>query len=121
MSYEYISPIDKGYKRFYLSRRLHNQLFPFHPTHWYRKYEYYWNERRISIHVFTNNWCVALETLCFPLNVLVNGLTNTKEIAETIFKLYRQKKCGSFHSYEIWRDTEVYPKVMSIVKAGDES
>lgn len=115
MSYKYESPIDRGYKRFYLSRRLHNQLFPLYKTRWYRSYEYYWSEHDIRIDVFVSNLGIALETFGFPVNILLNGLMNTKEIFRSIRKLYGQKESGSFYSWNIWNDSETYRKVMEVV------
>lgn len=68
------------------------------------------------MHVFSNNWRIAAETLLFPLTVLIEGLRNTKEIATGILKLYNQKKSGGFHSYEIWGDTETYRRVTEVIQ-----
>lgn len=116
MSYEYISPIDKGYKRFYLSRRLHNQLFPLYKTKWHRKYEYYYCEHDIRIDVFVNNFGILANLLLLPVSILWNGLGSIKEITAEVSKMLNEKETGSFYSWNIWSTSDTYRKVMEVIK-----
>lgn len=118
MAYQYINPESQGYQRFYIKRKVHNKAFPYYKTKWYNRYEYYRSIHEIRIDVYVNILGVFLETLCLPLNILMNGLSNYKEIIGNIRGLYSQKKQGHFHSYTIWSTCKGYDDILAIIEEG---
>ena len=115
--YTYESPLAKGYQQFYLSTSQHNQCFPKMTKKWQNAYEYYYSSYDIQVDCFVSPLAVILETLCLPLNLLMNGLSNYKEILDTIYGLYHQKSKGQFHGYNI-SNPEERQKILGI--AGSE-
>lgn len=120
-NYQYTNPLDNGYKQFKLTKKQHNQLFKNRQIKWYDKYEYYYNNKLILLHKFYNWQAVLLNTIMFPLTVLVEGLGDIKEIIKDIKSLFNQKKYGSFISNGIWSNTDLYDDVMKIIKKGNKS
>lgn len=114
--YVYKDPLKNGYKRFKLSKRQHNQILKHRQIKWIDKYEYYYNDKHIILHKFYNPLCVGLNTLFFPLSVLINGFKNIKECWRDLMSLYHQKTSGSFVTDNIWNKSETYNKVMEVIK-----
>lgn len=115
MSYQYRDPLKQGYKKFKLTTKQHNELFKYRKKKWYSKYEYYYNENQILLHGFTNKFAIVINTILFPLIVLVNGIGNIKEIIDDFKRLYNEKKYGSFTSDHVWSVTEKYNQIMEII------
>jgi hypothetical protein len=53
-NYEYINPLNKGFKKFKLNKKQHNSFFKYRQTRWFDRYEYYYNEQEIEINRFYN-------------------------------------------------------------------
>lgn len=114
--YIYKNPLENGYKQFKLTTKQHNSLFPNRPKKWYNKFEYYYNDKRIILHKFSNKLAIFLNTLLFPIYLLIHGLIKFKEIKNELKELYNQKKYGTFSSDNIECKSELYQKVMKLIK-----
>lgn len=113
--YKYISPIDKGFKQFKLTKKQHNSLFKYRQIRWFDKYEYYYNDSMIELHRFYNWKVVIVSTLFFPVTLFINGIGNIKEIIKELKSMYKQKEIGSFSGDSIWKDSDTYTKVIEII------
>jgi hypothetical protein len=114
--YVYKNPVDNGYKKFKLSKKQHNQLFKHRQIRWIDRYEYYYNDKHVLLHKFYSPLVVILNTLLFPVTVLLNGIVHFKECWKDLKSTYHQKKSGSFVSDNIWCSSETYDKIMDIIK-----
>jgi hypothetical protein len=115
-SYQYTNPIDKGYTKFKLTKKQHNEIFKNRQIKWMGKCEYYYNENQIIIHSFTNWKAILLSTILFPVFVLIHGLGNVKEVWGELKSLYNQKESGSFVSEHIWKTENRFNQIMDIIK-----
>jgi hypothetical protein len=113
--YVYKDPLENGYKQFKLTKKQHNKLFKHRQMKWYDKYEYYYNDKEVVLHKFISWKGVIFETIMFPINLLINGLGNFKEIVDTYKKLYNQKEHGYFSSDNAYRGSDTYNKVMEVL------
>jgi hypothetical protein len=113
--YIYKNPLDNGYKKFKLSKKVHNQLFKHRQIKWIDRYEYYYNDKQIILHNFYNPLAIILNTIMFPISVLLNGIINIKECWLDLKKSYNQKKYGSFSSDSIYNSSDIYKKIMDII------
>lgn len=116
--YKYISPVETGHKQFNLTRKQHNELFPNRKLRWSDRYEYYYNERHVIMHNFTNIRAKTLMTILFPFMLLIHGVVNYKEIIGEYKELYNEKKYGSFVSDHASKGTEKYKEIMKIINGG---
>jgi hypothetical protein len=114
--YVYEDPIKLGYIQFKLTKKQHNSLFKYRQIKWTDKYEYYYNEHEIIIHKFYNWKAVLLQTIFFPVEILMNGIVNAKEIYKEILELYNQKESGSFSGDDVSSGTDKYNEIMDIIK-----
>jgi hypothetical protein len=115
MSYKYSNPIDRGYKKFKLTKKQHNEIFPYRKLNWTSHCEYYYNEKQILIHRFVNWKAVILSTLTFPVAVLLHGLGNIKEVFIDHYELYHQKKYGAFVSDHIHNSEKKFKQIMTLI------
>ena len=113
--YVYENPINQGYKQFKLTKKQHNYLFPNRKKVWKNKFEYYYNDNNIILHLFASKRVIIANTIMFPTIVLINGLGEIKEIIKTFKGLYQQKKYGSFSGDSIWSNSELYDKIIKII------
>lgn len=112
MIYTYEDPLTKGYSRFKLSRKQHNQLFKYRQLKWYSflttKYEYYISPDDIRINRFVALPNIIFATILFPFMILIHGISNIKEILNEYKRAYNQKKYGSFINEHIWKTHKDY-------------
>lgn len=115
--YIYENPIERGYAKFKLTKKQHNQLFKNKKIKWKERYEYYIDEKGILLHKFVNWKAVVLCTIFFPVFVLYGGIVNFKECCTAIKELYSPKKYGCFASDYITRKgkPELYESVLKII------
>lgn len=113
--YIYQNPIDLGYKQFKLTKQQHNKLFKYRQLKWNNKYEYYYNENTIILHRFCNMQGIILNTLLFPIYVLLHGFVNFKELLNEFKRMYNQKKYGSFISDHVSKGSNIYKEIMKII------
>jgi hypothetical protein len=115
--YKYINPIDQGYTRFKLTKKQHNEIFKNRKLKWNGRCEYYYNDKQIIIHTFTNWKAILLTTILLPMFILLNGIANIKEIWEELLELYNQKETGSFISDFVSKTDPKYNQIMDIIKS----
>jgi hypothetical protein len=92
VKYKYENLLKSGYKRGYLTKQQHNDIFKYRQIKWNFRYEYYYNEQELILHRFYSPVAVILETITFPLS----GLQNFREHLIELRDLWQQKKRGSF-------------------------
>ena len=113
--YKYKNPINNGYKRFYLSKKAHNKLFPKRKINMFKKNEYYiLEDKQIIIYSFLTLFGKLLTTIILPIAILIN----LSDIKDTIYDYKRslfQKKYGTFTS-DIIISKEKIKQVMSLAK-----
>lgn len=117
MPYKYSDPMERGLTKFKLTKKQHNEIFPKQRINWTYRCEYYYNEHKVLIHKFTSWRAVILSTILFPLAVLMYGIGNIKEIYMDHYKLYHQKKYGTFVSDHVGKsdDPERYEKLIKLI------
>lgn len=118
--YVYKNPLKNGYKQFKLSKKQHNEIFKHGKLRWIDRCEYYYNDNDILIHKFASLFAKILVTVMFPINILMYGLKNFKEIITEYKEMYNEKKYGSFVSDSIPSNADTYKKVIDIIN-GEES
>lgn len=115
MTYTYENPVDHGYKRFKLSRKDHNNLFPNRKISFLSqlrfKYEYYYSDSFIKIQKFITIPYIMLATVLAPIAFIFYGIANFKELVNEYKRVYNQKKYGSFMSDTIWSTSSVYKTI----------
>lgn len=114
--YIHKNPLEQGYKQFKLTEKQHNKLFPKRQIKWNDKYEYYYNDQGIVLQRYGNWKAVIVVTILFPIYLLLEGLSNYKELIKEYKGMYNQKKYGSFTSDYIWSGTDIYNEIMKIIK-----
>lgn len=114
-TYVYVDPLSNGYKRFFLAKKQHNELFKYDQLHWFTRYEYYISDDRIIVNRFTHPVAIAINLILFPLSLLLHGMVNFKESWTDHKKLLNEKKHGSFLSEIVWARTNTYKKIAEIV------
>jgi hypothetical protein len=113
--YVYKNPLNNGFKQFKLTKKQHNQLFKYRQIKWYDTYKYYYNDKVIELHKFYNWKAIVISTILFPISILFEGLGNIKDSIKSIKKMYNQKETGYFSGDSIWKDSELYNKIMEII------
>lgn len=123
--YTYDNPLERGYKKFKLTKKQHNRLFPKRKRNWKARYEYFYNKDRVILQRFTSHTAIILTTLFFPILILFAGLSNFKEAITEIKWMYNEKKYGKFSEEWISRgqhrkgDDEKYFEIINLL--GEES
>lgn len=112
MSYKYENPLDIGYRRVRFSRKDHQRLFPRRPLKWHNSFEYYLSDTDFLVHRFVSLPAVALNTLMFPVALLVYGIANFKEVWRDHAGMVRQKHYGSFSSEKVWARSEPFAEIV---------
>lgn len=114
--YKYESPLDKGYKRFYLTTKEHNNFFPNRRKTWVNKFEYYISGSNIELHKFLSFRAICFNLIIFPLVVIIEGLGNFKEICRDYRKMLDEKKYGYFSSDYVSSKAGIYIKIKDALK-----
>jgi hypothetical protein len=95
ITYTYQSPLEKGYTRIKVSKKLHNELFPKRKTKWHSKYHYYIKDNTLIIEKYLNVFAKLITVVLFPVIVLGVGIPEAyRELKRNLF----QRKYGSFSS-----------------------
>lgn len=106
MKYEYKSPLDMGYEKVRVDRKKWNKLFP-HDSYnfnWKQKIDVYFSEDKGFIFEIRHTLLVKCwVVLCYPFYLLLEGLSNVRELHMEYREIFYQDKTGSFK-----RDVE-YP------------
>jgi len=119
MAYKYENPLDKGFKKVKFTKKQHNELFPYRKIGFGQKYEYYLSDKWLELYCFNGIPVIVLNTLLFPILLLLHGLTNIKEVFKEVTSLYNQKETGSFTSDSIPSSSDLYKKALKILKGDD--
>ena len=115
MSYKYRCPTELGYRQIKLTKQQHNDLFKNQNIKWYDKYEYYYSrDKGLRVDKFYNWKLIALMTLLYPINILIEGFGNIKEINRDYTRMYKQKQYGSFVSERYYKDKPIFEKVKEL-------
>ena len=114
--YKYKNPLDEEYKQFRLNKKQHNKILKYRKLKWRDKCEYYYNDRGILIHKFTNRRTIILCMILFPLIIIADGLYNFKETINDYKKIFDQKKHGNFIADFIRSNNKEYKEIMNIIK-----
>ncbi len=115
MEYKYKDRIEDGYKRFYLTKKEHNKLFPKRKVKWIFKYEYYISENRIILDKFTSLRAKIFNVVMFPVVIFLEGFLNFKDIARDYKKMFNEKKYGSFSSDYVQVGCDTYDEVKKLL------
>lgn len=118
MTYVYENPLEHGYKRFKLSRKEHNNLFPVNKISIFKslkfKYEYYYSDSFIKIQTLISLPYIILATILAPIAFIFYGIVNFKELVNEYKRVYNQKKYGSFISNNIWSTTDAFKAIKQL-------
>lgn len=117
--YVYKNPLEQGYTQFKITKKEHNELFQYRKKTWVNKFEYYYKNNHIIIHQFVNPLAIIFSVIAFPVFILIHGFGNIKELLKEYKGLFNQKKYGSFSGDDIWSKSEIYDKVMKIIKENE--
>lgn len=102
MAYEYTNPKEKGYKKIKLSRKEIEKLI--RKTSIFNKYDVYESDKGYHIEILTPLYVKILATALYPITLLFCGLSKFKELNREIYRIWNQKKTGSFCSEFIYKD-----------------
>lgn len=102
-NYVYKSPIDEGYKKIKLTPDEHKRIFKNYNRKY--KYEVYENNNSYIRQRFYPLWIVILNTILYPISILVYGVSNIKEINSEICGLIHQKRTGKFYKEIVYKST----------------
>ena len=100
--------IFKNYRKIKLSKRFHNEHFTYRQIKWYTglrtSYEYLISEEntRLILCKFTSLIGKIICCLILPIEIIVHGIGNIKELITEYKRMLFQKKYGSFLSDTIW-------------------
>ena len=111
-SYVYKDSQEHGYIKFKLTTKQHNELFPKRKKRIFDRWEYYYGKNDILLHKYINVVGVAFLTLCFPIIVIVEGFSKTKNEFK---QLYNQRKLGRFIPDTLTSGTNTYREVAKII------
>lgn len=102
MSYTYENPIVNGYLKIDIPRKIWNKIYPNCALRWFEYNEYYVNDNSLVVHSYYRI-LPYINLICFPINLLAQGLANYKEVWQDTIKGLNQQKYGSFGSHTIWK------------------
>lgn len=115
-NYQYRCLTERGYTRFKITKKQHNEIFKNRKIKWTDRYEYYYNENNIIMHKFYSKKLIVLFTILFPLIVLFTGISNIKESYSDLKRMLNQKKYGSFVSEYVHKQEAEFEKLRSVIK-----
>lgn len=105
MNYEYKNPEENGYIKFSISNKEQNEIFKYRKSKWSYNYEFYANDSHIIMYQIPNTLgCIAC-TFLFPIALILEGLSNYKEVyKDMILRTWQCKKYGAFSGDDIYKD-----------------
>lgn len=98
MSYKYNNPTERGYKKFKVSRKIHNELMPNRKRNVFNKIEAYYKHNQILFEYSTNLLGKIVTVLITPYVILMHGLGSLGELRGEFSDIFNPKKRGSFTS-----------------------
>ena len=115
--YQYRDLTKEGYERFHLTKKEYHKFFTKRKGHWLERNEYYRNENEIIIDRYDNNISVILNTIFFPLTLLMQGIANTPELVKELKRLYNQKEKGFFMRSTVRKTNPKYEQIVNYIRA----
>lgn len=103
MTYVYENPLDKGFIKINIPKRVWNKIYPNAALKWFEYHEYYVDDNSLIIQKFNYQYVNVLNLLMSPIMLLGHGLMNYKEIYNEHTKAFNQKKYGTFVSHTLWK------------------
>lgn len=115
MTYKYPYTRENGYHRIHLSRKDHNELFPYRKLGWWNNYHILHNGHKIVMENHANIFGTILAFVLLPVAVIYHGFANWKDIWEDTLSTIPSiaKKKGSFSADEIGKWEKLYNEVLS--------
>ena len=123
MAFKYVDPTEKGYVKFRLTRKEHNEILPYRRKNIFSKIEAYYSPNKIRILYTTNLFGKILSFLLIPFSIILYGLSAVKEIPKEFKNLLFEKKYGRFTDEYIYsknhfgEKSEKFIQLESIYKA----
>lgn len=115
MTYQYVNPREKGFRRVKISRADHRRIFPKRVRNWATKYEYYLRDVEFQMHRFPSTLFVVLCLATFPLMLLIHGFAN-RDLWKEYRSLLQPKKYGRFSADGVWASNNAFPEILKAVK-----
>ena len=113
--YTYKSPIDKGYERIYLTKKVINKHFPKYMKETiFVTNEIYKKDDHLIVQSMGTKINSIFVTILFPLAVIIHGVGNLKGIFKEYKRELNPKKYGAFTENTIdlkrenWKDLKEY-------------
>lgn len=94
---------NKEYTQMYMSNKDFELIYPKRKIKASQSLEYYVNDSEIVIEYHTQLWVKLLNTVLFPVLILLNGIRNFKGICIEIRDLWQERKRGKFSSDIIYK------------------
>lgn len=110
MSYQYFNPLKNGYQKIFITEKEHNKLFPNRTIRWFDHYDYYLNEKTITMECSYNNFFILFATMFLPIAILFN-LQDSKNTIKDYKKLFKQKETGFFTFDTIFSTNSKYEEI----------
>lgn len=95
-NYIYDNPTDEGYIQIKLTTKEHNKIFRTYKKG--IKYEVYESKYCYRRDSFEPLWMSVINIILYPVSLLINGLSNIKELNSEIYSSFNQKQTGHFYS-----------------------
>lgn len=93
----------KNYIRMHMSNKDFELLYPRRKIRTSQALEFYVNDFEIVVEYHTQLWVKLLNTVLFPVLILLNGIRNFKGICIEIRDLWQERKRGKFLSDIIYK------------------
>lgn len=106
--YKYQPPEDNGYTKINIPKSLHNSVFTYRKRTLLKslfvRWEYYKNDWNIRAQVVPTILTKVLMVLFVPLNLIMQGVGNYKDVFRDVYSTWNPKKTGSFSVDDIQGD-----------------
>jgi hypothetical protein len=113
INYQYTKP--KGIQTFLTGKEL-IQLFPNKTSYKHAYVEVYVTENQITLHYFLRNYAKVINILYYPIVILLNGISNIKNVNRDYRRMFNEKETGAFSSDIIYNKLDVddshYSKIL---------
>ena len=107
------------YRRVYLTKKQHNQLFPKAKRHWTKRHVYCFSEKAFLVRRFQSFKLILLCWLALPLLLVWYGPSSWKELIEEYVAYMNQEGNGLYSDDVIWSSYDRYQPIRAIVTANE--
>ena len=95
--YKYENPLDLGYERIKIKRSDQNRILKNRQCSWKYNSEFYLKDETILLHQIPSVPACLASTLLFPLMVVLDGVSNFKDVYRVaVLHPWQSKKYGAF-------------------------